>query len=75
MVDLPPPPVFLRMEQMVARLAISRSTIYRLIKEESFPRQIRISHRVAVWIESEVDAWMMSHSELRDLPVKRRSRR
>jgi len=32
----------------------SRSTIYRLISQDKFPKQIKLSERSAGWIEQEV---------------------
>ena len=37
---------------------MSRSEIYQRIKEGQFPKQIRLSHKVALWKESDIDAWI-----------------
>lgn len=68
MPDAPEPPRFIRIQAVSARLGVSRKTVYRWAQEGRFPRQIRVSHRVAVWVESEVDAWMHKVLEERDTP-------
>lgn len=48
----------LRLPQVQTRVPLSRSQIYQLIKEGAFPKQVRISYKVAAWKESEIDAWI-----------------
>jgi predicted DNA-binding transcriptional regulator AlpA len=38
----------------------SHATIYRWMKHQGFPAQIKLSHRCARWRRSEVDAWLLS---------------
>lgn len=49
---------FIRLPEVQRRTSLSRSEIYRRVQKGTFPRQRRISAKVAVWIESEVRAWM-----------------
>ncbi|MFC7703769.1 helix-turn-helix transcriptional regulator [Plastorhodobacter daqingensis] len=37
---------------------LSKSEIYRRVKAQVFPRPRRLSHRVSVWLKSELDNWM-----------------
>ena len=46
---------FIGLKDVVARTALSKSTIYQLIKDGAFPKQIVISVRRVGWLESEVD--------------------
>lgn len=48
----------LRLPQVQTRVPLSRSKIYQLIRDGEFPKQVRISHKVAAWKESEIDAWV-----------------
>lgn len=60
----PPPEALLRLEAVKARTGLSRSLIYRLIAEASFPRAIHIAKsRVSVWPSSAIDAWVKSQIE------------
>ncbi len=48
---------FLSMKAVVAKTSLSRSQIYRLIKDGDFPQAVPLGGRVA-YIESEVTAWI-----------------
>lgn len=37
---------------------VNDSTIYRWIQTNHFPKPIRLSHRVALWDESAIEAWI-----------------
>jgi len=43
----------------------STATIYRLIKQGSFPRQIKLSERSTVWSVEEIDSWFQEKKDLR----------
>lgn len=49
---------FLRLPQVLDRVGLTERTVYSLMTEGKFPRQRRISHKVAVWVESEIEKWM-----------------
>ena len=48
----------LRLNQIISRTGLSRSTIYLLISEESFPKQVKLGAHSVGWIESEIDDWI-----------------
>ncbi|WP_436357922.1 helix-turn-helix transcriptional regulator [Brevundimonas sp. CEF1] len=50
----------IRISEVLTRVGVARSTLYRWIQEGFFPRQSRISHRVAVWLEADVEEWILS---------------
>lgn len=49
---------FYGLEQVLALVPVGRTTIYNMVNAGEFPRQIKIGKRAAVWIKSEVDAWI-----------------
>lgn len=53
-----PTNVFLRLPQVLARVAISRSTLWRRVNDGSFPRPLKLSARVTVWRSEDIDDWM-----------------
>jgi len=55
---IPPDQVFLRLPQVLARVPISRSTLWRRVNDGSFPRPLKLSARVTVWRSEEIDGWM-----------------
>ena len=48
----------IRLKTVLARTGLSRSTIYRMIAEGVFPRQVRIGIQATGWYESEVEQWI-----------------
>ena len=48
----------LRLNDVLTKVGISRTQLYRLISRSQFPRQFHLSERTAVWDEAEVDAWL-----------------
>ncbi|MGX7874483.1 helix-turn-helix transcriptional regulator [Mesorhizobium sp. ORM6] len=52
------PDRIIRLKTVLARTGLSRSTIYRMIAEGTFPAQIKISINGAGWRESDVSRWI-----------------
>lgn len=49
---------FLRLPQVMEKVGLRKTKIYAIVKEGSFPKPVRLSHRVAFWKLSEIEAWM-----------------
>ena len=45
---------------------LSTATIYRLIKQGKFPKQIKLSERSSGWLLSEVEQWLDDKANARD---------
>lgn len=56
----PPQDRILRLDAVLDRTGLSRSTLYRKIQDGTFPRQVRIAERCAGWRESAIEEWMGS---------------
>jgi prophage regulatory protein len=52
------PDRIIRLNTVLARTGLSRSTLYRKIAEGTFPGQLRISIHGAGWRESDIDRWV-----------------
>jgi prophage regulatory protein len=50
----------LRLNAVLDRTGLSRSTLYRKIGEGTFPKQIQISKRCAGWRESAIEQWLIN---------------
>ena len=50
----------LRREEVEARTALSRSSLYRKMREGTFPLPLKISKRAVRWWETEVEAYLTS---------------
>ena len=55
---------YIRIKELVGILGICRSTIYRLVNLNKFPKQIKLSERTAVWRLSEVNEWVNERNKL-----------
>lgn len=56
----------LRIGTVVERTGLSRSTLYRKIREGSFPRQVSISTQCTGWRESAVSRWVADPPRFND---------
>lgn len=48
----------LRLPQVMSKTGLSRTHTYRLIKYGAFPAPHKLSARVSVWNEADIDAWL-----------------
>jgi prophage regulatory protein len=53
----------IRLPDVIARVGIKRSMIYRLMSEGRFPRSRSLGPKCAVWVESEIDDWIETVAE------------
>ena len=52
------PDRILRLKPVLARTGLTRSTLYRKMKQGKFPSNIKLSERCTGWRESAVTDWM-----------------
>jgi prophage regulatory protein len=57
-VDVGPRPALLRIGSVATHLGLSRSQVWRMVKEGRFPKPRRLSTRAVAWLEPEVSAWI-----------------
>ena len=48
----------LRLGEVRTRTALARSTIYRKMRDGTFPEPLKIGVRAVRWPESEIEAWL-----------------
>jgi predicted DNA-binding transcriptional regulator AlpA len=48
----------LKMPEVIKATGLARSTIYKLISENRFPKQIKLTSFSSGWLQSEVDSWV-----------------
>jgi len=48
----------LRLPEVKHLTGLSKSSIYAMISENSFPRQIPLGSRTVVWLESDIQKWI-----------------
>lgn len=55
----------LKLPDVIAATALSRSSIYDFIRRGKFPAPVRLSERAVGWLASEVEGWLAQRAELR----------
>jgi len=54
------PGTLMRLPSVEAKTGLSKSEIYRRIREKSFPQPLKLGARAVAWSSAEVDAWIQS---------------
>ena len=55
----------LRKPEVLAKVALSDASVWRLEKQGRFPRRVKLGPQSVGWFESEVDEWMTERAEER----------
>jgi len=55
---------FIRLPQVKELTCLSKSSIYRLMDEGDFPKQVSLGARSVVWVKSHVEDWILSKVKL-----------
>ena len=48
----------LRLQQVIERVALSKSTIYRGMDDGSFPRPLKLDSRMVRWLSEDIDNYL-----------------
>ncbi|WAP63127.1 MULTISPECIES: helix-turn-helix transcriptional regulator [Pseudomonas] len=56
----------IRLKEVIDSTGLARSTIYKYIAEQSFPKPISLGDRCVGWLESEIHDWILTKVAERD---------
>lgn len=56
----------IRLRDVMSTTGLARSTIYKYIGENTFPKPVPMGGRCVGWVESEVHDWVLERIEERD---------
>lgn len=56
----------LKLKEVLTQTGLGKTTLYMLISNGNFPRQIPLGLRAVGWLESEVNAWILEKIESRN---------
>lgn len=59
----------IRLQQVMEMTGLGRSTIYKYISEDWFPKPVPLGGRSVGWLESEVQDWVLARIEERDMQL------
>ncbi|NQY21925.1 MAG: AlpA family phage regulatory protein [Campylobacteraceae bacterium] len=51
---------YLRVSEVVNKTGVAKSTIWLWVKENKFPKPIKLSPRITVWAEDKIEEWIES---------------
>ncbi|SBS25447.1 Prophage CP4-57 regulatory protein (AlpA) [Marinomonas spartinae] len=54
---------FLKLQQVMDKTSLCRSSIYNLINAGQFPKNVTVMGKRKAWLESEIEDWMMRKIE------------
>lgn len=55
----------LRLPDVIARVGLGKTSIYRSISDGNFPAPIALGSRAVAWRESDIDAWLAARPSAR----------
>lgn len=58
-------PTILRLPEVLHTVGLSRPSLYRLMKAESFPLQVQLSPGAVGWLSTEIEAWVADRAAAR----------
>ena len=61
---------FLRLPEVLRRTGLSRTALYEQIKNESFPKPIRIAKRSVAWTDEDINRWCIERIALSRLETE-----
>ncbi|EPN4953488.1 AlpA family transcriptional regulator [Vibrio fluvialis] len=55
---------FLKLQQVIEKTSLCRSSIYNLINAGQFPKSVTVMGKRKAWLESDIEDWMMLKIEV-----------
>lgn len=52
----------LRLPQVLERVGLKKSAVYKMIANDEFPKQMKLGAHVSGWLESDVQTWIMKRA-------------
>ncbi|TMN68086.1 transcriptional regulator [Pseudoalteromonas sp. S1727] len=56
----------IKLKEVIEKTSLGRSTIYELMTDGRFPKQVSLGAKSVAWLESEVDDWIMERISERE---------
>jgi prophage regulatory protein len=57
----------LRLPDVMARTALSRSALYALMSQGTFPKPVKIGGRINAWPDAEIGEWIAARIDAREV--------
>ena len=69
--NTPKPPRLIRAAEVYDRTALSRASIWRRVREGSFPKPVTLGYNRIAWVESDIDAWIEAQRDNPPAPPRK----
>ncbi|TDX23308.1 AlpA family transcriptional regulator [Modicisalibacter xianhensis] len=56
----------IKLKDVMYITGLARSTVYKYISEESFPKPVFLGKRNVAWVENEIEEWVLEKVRQRD---------
>lgn len=60
---------FIRLDEVLHITGLGRNTVYRRMREGTFPKQVRIGPNSVAWRQSDISQWMSAFTASNDQSV------
>ncbi|MDP4537867.1 AlpA family transcriptional regulator [Alkalimonas collagenimarina] len=57
----------IKLKAVMECTGLARSTVYKFIAEERFPKPVKLGARMVAWVEEEIQKWILERISERDL--------
>ncbi len=54
----------IRLNEVIGRCGLKKSSIYKMIKEEKFPKPVKIGPRASAWNNMEITTWINTRTRV-----------
>ena len=59
------PHKILKLPAVMEKTGLGRDSVYRLAREDAFPKPLKLARHASGWLEAEIDEWIESRIESR----------
>lgn len=56
----------IKLKTVMECTGLARSTVYKFVAEDRFPKPVKLGTRMVAWVESEIQEWILQKVEVRD---------
>ena len=53
-----PQPEFYRLTDVLAKIGVGKTTVYKMIGRGQFPRPVKLGERAVAWRRSDIEGWI-----------------
>ncbi len=55
--------MYVRVSQLIKMIPVSKASIWRKVKDGSFPKPVKLGDRITAWHMDDIEAWLASRHE------------